>query len=84
MGFFSGTVSHRHCTNNVLLVGFYCTTFLNTSERFFSDCGVYNHCPLMYMAASGKNVTPADMKAAHREEILQVIQCQPDIKSPLP
>ena len=51
----------------------YKNLFLNTPERFFSECAVYNHCPLMYMAASGKNVTPADMKAAHREEILQVI-----------
>lgn len=38
--------------------------------RFFADCGVYNHCPLAYMAESGKNVTPVDMKAKEKEAIL--------------
>ncbi len=41
-----------------------------SAERFFENCAVYNHCPLAYMAQTGKNVTPVDMKARHREGIL--------------
>eukprot|EP00095_Tigriopus_kingsejongensis_P006636 snap_masked-scaffold1179_size56971-processed-gene-0.8 protein:Tk06636 transcript:snap_masked-scaffold1179_size56971-processed-gene-0.8-mRNA-1 annotation:"hypothetical protein LOTGIDRAFT_156721" len=36
---------------------------------FFRHCAVYNHCPVAYLASSGKNLTPVDMKVTHRQAI---------------
>ena len=41
-------------------------------RNFLSDVLVYNHCPLSYMAESGKNITPVDMKAKERNKILEI------------
>ncbi|XP_030410279.1 single-strand selective monofunctional uracil DNA glycosylase isoform X2 [Gopherus evgoodei] len=41
-------------------------------EAFFRRCFVHNHCPLLFMSQSGKNLTPADLPAAQRERLLQV------------
>lgn len=41
-------------------------------EAFFRRCFVHNHCPLLFMTQSGKNLTPADLPAAQREHLLQV------------
>ena len=41
-------------------------------ERFFAGCAVHNHCPLGYLASSGKNVTPAEMAKGEREEMLRM------------
>ena len=40
-------------------------------EPFFQSCAVYNHCPLLFLTKSGKNVTPADMKASQKNVILR-------------
>lgn len=37
--------------------------------RFFRDAFVYNYCPLAFMTATGKNVTPAEMKSSDRKMI---------------
>ena len=42
------------------------------AEDFFRHCVVHNHCPLGYLASSGKNVTPVDMAKAEREELLRM------------
>lgn len=37
---------------------------------FFQHCFVHNLCPLMFMAASGKNLTPPELPAGEREALL--------------
>ncbi|KAL7408531.1 hypothetical protein ABVT39_025080 [Epinephelus coioides] len=37
---------------------------------FFQHCFVHNLCPLMFMAASGKNLTPPELPAGEREVLL--------------
>lgn len=37
---------------------------------FFQHCFVHNLCPLMFMSASGKNLTPPELPAAERESLL--------------
>nr|XP_028577443.1 single-strand selective monofunctional uracil DNA glycosylase isoform X2 [Podarcis muralis]XP_028577444.1 single-strand selective monofunctional uracil DNA glycosylase isoform X2 [Podarcis muralis]XP_028577445.1 single-strand selective monofunctional uracil DNA glycosylase isoform X2 [Podarcis muralis] len=41
-------------------------------EVFFRHCFVHNHCPLLFLSHSGRNLTPADLPAAKREQLLQV------------
>ncbi|XP_053152938.1 single-strand selective monofunctional uracil DNA glycosylase isoform X1 [Hemicordylus capensis] len=41
-------------------------------EMFFRHCFVHNHCPLLFISQSGRNLTPADLPAAQREQLLQV------------
>ena len=38
-------------------------------ERFFAGCYVHNYCPLCFMAESGRNVTPPEMKADIRRRL---------------
>ncbi|XP_041837621.1 single-strand-selective monofunctional uracil-DNA glycosylase 1 [Melanotaenia boesemani] len=38
--------------------------------RFFQHCFVHNLCPLIFMSASGKNLTPPDLPPAEREKLL--------------
>lgn len=33
-------------------------------ENFFKHSFVYNHCPLAFMEASGKNITPPEIKVS--------------------
>lgn len=33
-----------------------------TPENFFKNSFVYNYCPIAFMDANGKNITPAEMK----------------------
>ncbi|XP_035488079.1 single-strand-selective monofunctional uracil-DNA glycosylase 1 [Scophthalmus maximus] len=37
---------------------------------FFRHCFVHNLCPLIFMSASGKNLTPPELPAAEREALL--------------
>lgn len=37
---------------------------------FFQHCFVHNLCPLIFMSASGKNLTPPELAAAEREALL--------------
>ncbi|XP_029947801.1 single-strand selective monofunctional uracil DNA glycosylase [Salarias fasciatus] len=39
-------------------------------ERFFQHCFVHNLCPLIFMNANGKNLTPPELKAAERDALL--------------
>ncbi|XP_022053174.1 single-strand-selective monofunctional uracil-DNA glycosylase 1 [Acanthochromis polyacanthus] len=39
-------------------------------ELFFRHCFVHNLCPLIFMSASGKNLTPPELPAAEREALL--------------
>lgn len=41
-------------------------------ERFFRHCFVHNLCPLIFMSASGKNLTPPELPAAERENLLRL------------
>ncbi|XP_055976152.1 single-strand selective monofunctional uracil DNA glycosylase isoform X2 [Sorex fumeus] len=41
-------------------------------EVFFRHCFVHNLCPLLFLAASGRNLTPADLPAKQREQLLGV------------
>lgn len=34
----------------------------NTPANFFSNCFVYNYCPLAFFQSSGRNITPAEIK----------------------
>jgi single-strand selective monofunctional uracil DNA glycosylase len=38
-------------------------------ENFFKECFVYNHCPLAFMTASGKNVTPPELRSTHTKDL---------------
>ncbi|KAJ3602274.1 hypothetical protein NHX12_030033 [Muraenolepis orangiensis] len=39
-------------------------------ERFFRHCFVHNLCPLMFLAESGKNLTPPELAVAERNALL--------------
>lgn len=39
-------------------------------EVFFRHCFVHNLCPLLFLAASGRNLTPAELPAKQREQLL--------------
>ena len=43
-----------------------------TADRFFSSSFVHNHCPLGFLSSSGKNVTPAELNKAEREQVLEL------------
>ena len=34
----------------------------DTPESFSKNCIVYNHCPLIFMGKTGRNITPPEMK----------------------
>ena len=38
-------------------------------ERFFDDCYVHNFCPLIFMADSGRNITPDKLAREEREAV---------------
>uniref|UniRef100_A0A1A8IFW3 Single-strand-selective monofunctional uracil-DNA glycosylase 1 n=3 Tax=Nothobranchius TaxID=28779 RepID=A0A1A8IFW3_NOTKU len=40
--------------------------------RFFQHCFVHNLCPLIFMSATGKNLTPPELPAAEREALLSL------------
>jgi single-strand selective monofunctional uracil DNA glycosylase len=42
-----------------------------TPERFFARCFVANYCPLLFLEASGRNRTPAELRAAERAPLLE-------------
>ncbi|KAL6111592.1 smug1 [Pungitius sinensis] len=39
-------------------------------DLFFKHCFVHNLCPLIFISASGKNLTPPELPAAEREALL--------------
>ncbi|XP_075407666.1 single-strand selective monofunctional uracil DNA glycosylase [Tenrec ecaudatus] len=39
-------------------------------EAFFRHCFVHNLCPLLFLAPSGRNLTPADLPAKQRHQLL--------------
>ncbi|XP_073069548.1 single-strand selective monofunctional uracil DNA glycosylase isoform X4 [Manis javanica] len=41
-------------------------------EVFFRHCFVHNLCPLLFLAPSGRNLTPAELPAKQREQLLGV------------
>jgi single-strand selective monofunctional uracil DNA glycosylase len=41
-----------------------------TPERFFARFFVWNHCPLLFLEASGRNVTPDRLRAGPRQAVL--------------
>lgn len=43
-----------------------------TPQNFFQSCAVYNMCPVAFMAATGKNLTPIDMGAAYKGKIFEL------------
>ncbi|XP_038608510.1 single-strand selective monofunctional uracil DNA glycosylase isoform X2 [Tachyglossus aculeatus] len=43
-------------------------------EVFFRHCFVHNLCPLLFLAASGKNLTPADLPPARRAHLLGICE----------
>lgn len=43
-----------------------------TPERFFEEYFVVNYCPLVFMAESGKNITPDKLTAAERSQLFHV------------
>ncbi len=42
-----------------------------TPERFFARFFVANYCPLLFLEASGRNLTPDKLRAAEREPLLR-------------
>lgn len=34
----------------------------DSADHFFRNCFVYNYCPLAFFHASGRNITPAELK----------------------
>lgn len=41
-------------------------------QLFFRHCFVHNLCPLIFMNASGKNLTPPELKASERDALLNM------------
>lgn len=45
-----------------------------TAERFFSEAYVANYCPLIWMAESGANITPAQLPKAQVKQVDEACQ----------
>lgn len=43
-------------------------------QVFFRHCFVHNLCPLLFLAPSGRNLTPADLPAKQREQLLAICE----------
>ncbi|XP_042200214.1 single-strand-selective monofunctional uracil-DNA glycosylase 1 [Callorhinchus milii] len=41
-------------------------------DVFFRHCFVHNHCPLVFMGETGRNLTPGELPAAQREQLLRM------------
>uniref|UniRef100_A0A8C5LDS7 Single-strand selective monofunctional uracil DNA glycosylase n=1 Tax=Jaculus jaculus TaxID=51337 RepID=A0A8C5LDS7_JACJA len=41
-------------------------------QVFFRHCFVHNLCPLLFLASSGRNLTPTDLPAKPREQLLAI------------
>ncbi|XP_055543975.1 single-strand selective monofunctional uracil-DNA glycosylase [Wyeomyia smithii] len=41
-------------------------------EKFFKNCFVYNICPLAFFHATGRNITPADLKGPSKNRLQEV------------
>ncbi|KAM4699006.1 single-strand selective monofunctional uracil DNA glycosylase [Discoglossus pictus] len=41
-------------------------------EVFFRHCFVHNHCPLVFMNQTGKNLTPTDLSKVQREKLVEI------------
>ena len=41
-------------------------------DTFFRNCYVHNYCPLCFMAASGKNITPPMLKVGERGPLQEI------------
>jgi single-strand selective monofunctional uracil DNA glycosylase len=50
-----------------------------TPEAFFADCFVLNYCPLVFLEASGKNLTPDKLTALERAALESV--CDEHLRS---
>lgn len=42
-----------------------------TAERFFEQCFVLNWCPLVFLAESGRNLTPDKLRAAEQQPLTE-------------
>lgn len=47
---------------------------LGPPDQFFENCFVYNMCPAAFMSHSGKNVIPAQLKAAEQRILNEICQ----------
>ncbi|XP_033624995.1 single-strand selective monofunctional uracil DNA glycosylase-like isoform X1 [Asterias rubens] len=47
-------------------------TLCKTPEEFFRHAFVYNHCSLVFMSETGKNITPPDMRVGMRKQIVEL------------
>ncbi|MEL7059771.1 MAG: single-stranded DNA-binding protein [Acidobacteriota bacterium] len=50
-----------------------------TPDRFFEDFFVWNYCPLLFLEASGRNLTPDKLKADERRALL--VPCDAALRS---
>lgn len=67
----AGFACHRSEVSGARLWGLFRDAF-GTPERFFERFFVYNYCPLVFMEASGRNVTPDKLPAAEREPLFAI------------
>ncbi|XP_076768302.1 single-strand selective monofunctional uracil DNA glycosylase isoform X2 [Arvicanthis niloticus] len=47
-------------------------TLCGQPQVFFRHCFVHNLCPLLFLAPSGRNLTPAELPAKQREQLLSI------------
>jgi single-strand selective monofunctional uracil DNA glycosylase len=47
----------------------WCEERFGTADRFFERFFVHNYCPLVFMADTGRNITPDKLPAAEREPL---------------
>jgi single-strand selective monofunctional uracil DNA glycosylase len=66
-----GLACPRNEVSGARLWGWARDTF-GTPERFFERFFVLNYCPLCFMEAGGKNITPDKLPASQREPLLKI------------
>lgn len=66
-----GFACTRHEISGQRLWGLFAARF-GTARRFFAAHFVANYCPLAFLAASGRNITPDKLPFAEREELMAV------------
>ncbi len=62
---------HRNEVSGRRLWGLFRELF-GTPEKFFERFFVVNYCPLLFLDANGRNITPDKLKASERDPLLEV------------
>lgn len=68
----SGLECHRSEVSGKRFWGLFQELCGSNPHVFFQHCFIYNQCPIALMSVSGKNITPAELKASESKTLLAI------------